>query len=112
MPKRERYLWVCQNERDPSNPKGCCKIRGSETIRDMLKVGTVKRGLRKRVRIMEGSCLDLCWMGPAIAVMPDNVFYGNVRVEDVDEILDSLENGTVVERLVVPPELFDDPGGS
>jgi (2Fe-2S) ferredoxin len=61
---------------------------------------------------MEGSCLDLCWMGPAIAVMPDNVFYGNVRVEDVDEILDSLENGTVVERLVVPPELFDDPGGS
>ncbi len=50
-------------------------------------------------------------MGPAIAVMPDNVFYGNVKLEDVDEILDSLEKGTIVERLVVPDELFDDPEG-
>jgi len=109
MPKRERYLWVCQNERAADNPKGCCKLKESQEIRDQLKVGTVKRGMRKRVRVMEGSCLDLCWMGPAIAVMPDNVFYGNVKVEDVEEILDSLENGTVVERLVVPPHLFDDP---
>ncbi len=111
MPKRERYLWVCQNERAPDNPKGSCARKNSKAIRDRLKVGTVKRGLRKQIRVMEGSCMDLCWVGPTIAVMPDNVFYGNVKVEDVDEILDSLENGTIVERLVVPDELFDDPKG-
>ncbi|MCA9581418.1 MAG: (2Fe-2S) ferredoxin domain-containing protein [Myxococcales bacterium] len=110
MPKRERYLWVCTNERDAENPKGCCSRGGAEEIRNQLKVGLVKRRLVKNVRVCESSCLDLCWAGPAVAVMPDNVFYGRVRPEDVPEILDSLEQGTVVERLVLGPEAFDDPG--
>lgn len=112
MPKREQYLFVCQNERAADNPKGCCKAADSKAIRDQLKVGMVKRGLHRKVRILESSCLDLCWMAPAIAVMPGGVFYGKVKLEDVPEILDSLESGTVVDRLVVPQELFDDPARS
>jgi (2Fe-2S) ferredoxin len=76
----------------------------------MLKAGVVKRGLRKRVRVSNSGCLDLCWVGATVAVMPDGVFYRGVTKEDVPEILDSLERGTVVERLVVPGNLFDDPG--
>jgi (2Fe-2S) ferredoxin len=49
-------------------------------------------------------------VGPAIAVMPDHAFYGRVKLEDVDEILDALERGTLVDRLVVPDAMFDDPG--
>jgi (2Fe-2S) ferredoxin len=96
MPKRERYLFVCQNERAPDNPKGCCRRKGSKEIYEALKVGLVKRGLRKRFRV---------------SVMPDRVFYGNVTLDDVDPILDSLEQDAVVERLVVPEALFDDPAG-
>lgn len=109
MPKRERYLWVCINQRDPDNPKGCCTRNGSKDIQNALKVGLVKRGIRKRFRVCESSCLDLCWEGPAMAVMPDGVFYGGVKKEDVPEILDSLENGTIVERLLIPEHRFDDP---
>ena len=108
MPKRHRYLWVCVNERDPDNPKGCCTRSGGKDIRNALKVGLVKRGLRKRFRVCESSCLDLCWNGPAMAVMPDGVFYGNVSPDDVPDILDSLENDTLVERLIIPPEGFDE----
>ncbi len=104
MPKRERYLWVCQNERPPGHPKGCCMERGAGPILDRLKSGLAERGLHRRFRVMSSGCLDLCWVGPAIAVMPDGVFYGRVRLEDVPEILDSLERGTVVTRLVVPDE--------
>jgi len=107
--KRERYLFVCVNERAPDNPKGSCAQKGSKALRDQLKAGIVKRGLRKKVRVMEASCLDLCWVGCSMAVMPDDVFYGHVTPGDVEEILDSLEKGTIVERLVVPDELFDDP---
>ena len=109
MPKRERYLFVCQNERPADNPKGSCRAKGSKEIYEALKVGLVKRGLRKRLRVCESSCLDLCWTGPSIAVMPDRVFYGEVTLGDVEPILDSLERGDIVERLVVPDRLFDDP---
>lgn len=109
MPKRERYLFVCMNEREADNPKGSCMASGAKAIHDQLKVGLVKRGLRKRLRVCESSCLDLCWVGATVAVMPDNVFYGKVTVADVPDILDALEKGTLVERLIVPNEQFDEP---
>ena len=48
-------------------------------------------------------------MGPTIAVEPDNYFYGHVQLADVPEIVDALEKGERVERLVVRPEQFDEP---
>ena len=42
MPKRERYLFVCQNERAPDNPKGSCRAKGSQEIYEALKVGLVQ----------------------------------------------------------------------
>ena len=108
MPQRERYLWICINERPPENPKGSCAAKGSKELQEALKKGIATRGLRLKVRACESSCLDLCWVGPSIAVMPDQVFYGRVKHEDVGEILDSLEQGTVVERLRLSPEDFDE----
>ena len=109
MPKRERYLWVCTNERAPNHPTGSCAAEGSRELLDALKKGSAERGLKKRVRVCGSTCLDLCWAGPAIAVMPDGVFYGRVKPSDVPEILASLEAGITVERLVLPDRDFDSP---
>lgn len=109
MPKRERYLWVCTNERPAGHPSGSCAAGGSRELLDLLKVGVAERGLRSRVRVCGSTCLDLCSAGPAVALMPDHVFYGGVTVDDVPEVLDSLESGAVVERLVLPAEKFDQP---
>ena len=107
--KRERYLWVCQNERPPGHPKGCCLEGGADVVLDRLKAGLFDRKAHRRVRAMASGCMDLCWVGPTVAVMPDMVFYGGVTPEDVPEILDALERGTVVDRLVVPAEQFTAP---
>jgi (2Fe-2S) ferredoxin len=109
MPKRERYLWVCTNERAKGHPKGCCGSKGSKAISDALKAGLARRGIHRKFRVMQSSCMDLCWIGPTVAVSPDDVFYGRLKPSDVEEILDSLESGRPVERLMVPIELFDDP---
>ncbi len=109
VPKRERYLFVCENRRADGDPKGSCARRGSTEIKEKLKELTVERGMRKKVRVCGATCLDLCWVGVSIGVMPDNVFYGNVTLADVPEIVDALEKGTLVDRLVLPPNLFDDP---
>lgn len=75
-------------------------------LKDMLK----KRGLAEtEVRACTSSCLDTCWVGPVIAVEPDNYFYGRVTPADLPEIVDAIEQGTRIERLVLAPSDFIEP---
>lgn len=108
--KRERYLFVCINRRPDGTPKGCCAVRGAVEIHAKLKALLKERGLAStRVRPCTSSCLDTCWAGPAISVMPDGYFYGRVTLEDVEEIVSAFERGERVERLVLEPKDFIEP---
>lgn len=109
VPQRRRYLFVCVNRRPDGTPKGSCAGSGSVEIHAALKAELGARGLVKtEVRACTSSCLDLCWVGPAIAVEPDGYFYGRVTLADVPEIADALQRGERVERLVLPQEDFDE----
>lgn len=109
MAQRNRYLFVCVNRRPDGNPKGSCAASGGEQLHAALKQEVFARGLAKtEVRTCSSSCLDVCWVGPAIAVEPDGYFYGRVQPGDVREIVDALQNGGRVERLVLPPRDFDE----
>lgn len=108
MPRRDRYVFVCTNRRAEGNPKGSCAQKGSEALKDRLKMVARDRGLDARVRVMTSGCQDLCHVGATVSVWPDGVFYGRVTLEDVDDIVDChLAKGEVVERLVVPDPDFD-----
>jgi (2Fe-2S) ferredoxin len=94
------HVFVCENRRDPGDPRGCCAAKGSEAIRAALKDELARRGLKKEVRANGAGCLDACAFGPSIVVYPEGVWYGGVTVEDVPEIVEShLVNGVPVERL-------------
>jgi (2Fe-2S) ferredoxin len=109
VPQRNRYLFVCTNRRPDGNPKGSCAARGSVEIHAALQRALFERGLNKvEARACTSGCLDTCWAGPSIAVQPDNYFYGRVTLADVPEIVDALARGGRVERLVLPPEDFDE----
>lgn len=106
--RRKRYLFVCANRRPDGTPKGSCAQRGSAPLHAALKAELVARDMAQtEVRACTASCLDTCWAGPAIAVMPDGYFYGRVRQEDVTEIVNALADDRRVERLVLGPEDFD-----
>ncbi len=108
MAQRRRYLFVCVNRRPHGTPKGSCATRGSEALHAALKSEIAARGLAKtEVRACSSSCLDVCWAGPAILIAPDRVVYGRVRESDVAEIVDALERGALVERLVLGPEDYE-----
>lgn len=105
MPQRERYLFVCTNRRDTNHEKGSCAEKGSEAVRLALKEALAARGLAKvKARACSASCLDQCSSGICILVEPDHFFYGRVKLEDVPEIVDGIEKGRCVERLVLTPE--------
>lgn len=105
MPQRQRYLFVCNNRRPDDNPKGSCASKGSEEIQQALKAELAKRGLAKLgARACTSSCLDQCASGVTVLVEPDHFFYGHVTVADVPAIVDALEHGGRVERLVLSEE--------
>ena len=101
----ERQVFVCVNERDPSNPRGCCKAKGAAAVRARLKSELAQRGLKGKVRANNSGCLDYCEHGVTMVVYPEQVWYGGVTVEDVDEIIERhVLGGEFVERLMLPDQ--------
>jgi (2Fe-2S) ferredoxin len=104
---RKRYVFVCVNRRPDGTPRGSCAARGSVELHAKLKQMLKERGLAEtEVRACTSSCLDTCWAGPSICVEPDHYYYGRVKPDDLEEIVDALANNRRVERLVLTPEDF------
>jgi NADH-quinone oxidoreductase subunit F len=58
-------------------------------------------GLSAYNQVIETGCLGPCAVGPVVLVYPDGVFYQNVKLEDVKEIVsEHLQKGRIVNRLV------------
>lgn len=94
---------MCVNERPADHPKGCCKAKGGVEVRDEIKTQLAARGLAATVRANNAGCLDQCAQGVAVVVYPEQVWYGNVTVADVAELIDQhIVNGKAVERLMLP----------
>lgn len=100
----ERHVFVCANERPAGHPRGCCKGKGSEKLRDYLKARVKEMGL-ERVRINSAGCLDRCELGPTVVIYPEGVWYSPKNTADMDEILKvHLIGGGRVRRLMLLPD--------
>ena len=100
MPPYERHVFVCVNERDASDKRGCCSSKDAAEVRSRLKKLAHDAGLRGRVRINGAGCLDQCAQGVTLVVYPEAVWYGRVTPEDVDELFrEHVLEGRPVERL-------------
>jgi (2Fe-2S) ferredoxin len=100
MPKFEKHIFVCGNNRPAGHPRGCCDPTSEARLQKLFKQKLAERGLKGKVRANQAGCLDQCEHGPNIVVYPDAVWYGHVTEGDVDEIVDShIVGGRPVERL-------------
>lgn len=60
------------------------------------------RGLNAEIRAQKTGCMETCELGPSVVIYPEGVFYGDVQLDDVEEIVsEHLENNRIVERLVM-----------
>jgi (2Fe-2S) ferredoxin len=56
------------------------------------------------VRANAAGCLDACERGIAAVVYPEGAWYGEIKLEDVEEIVrEHFVNGRPVERLKLQP---------
>lgn len=108
MAKFTKHIFICTNQRPPDNPKRCCNPSGQGELAAAFKVKLAERGLQKRVRSNKSGCLDQCDHGPTVVVYPEAVWYGTVKPEDVDEIIEShIVGGVPVERLMIPDDCLN-----
>ncbi len=86
-----------------------CMANGSMRIFHRFQEVVQSRGLSVTVALekedtdymlVESGCQGFCQMGPLVTLYPENVLYTKVREEDVEDIVDSMVNGTHVERLL------------
>jgi (2Fe-2S) ferredoxin len=110
MPKFEKHIFICINQRPEGSPRPCCNPSGTGELQWIFKQKLAERGLKYRVRANKSGCLDQCEHGPNVVVYPDAVWYGRVSAADVDEIIEShILGGKPVERLVLPDSCINTP---
>jgi (2Fe-2S) ferredoxin len=104
MAKFHKHIFICTNEREPGDARGCCKAKGSLEVAEAFKKKLHAAGLKRIVRANKAGCLDQCAHGVTVVIYPEQVWYGHVTVADVPEIVDAIAQGRVVERLRIPDE--------
>ena len=108
MPKFERHIFVCGNQRPAGHPRGCCDPTAKAELQKLFKQKLAERGLKGKVRANQSGCLDQCEHGPNLVVYPEAVWYGGVTLADVDEIVEShIVSGKPVERLRLRDECLN-----
>lgn len=99
-PPYDRHVFICMNERPADSPRGDCVRKGAPQVLERFKVLVETLKLKPAIRAQKCGCLDTCESGVSVVVYPEAVWYRNVTVADVDEIVDShLVRGVPVERL-------------
>ena len=100
MPAFEKHIFICTNQRPAGHPRGCCNPSGEGELHRAFKAALAQRGIKAKVRSNKAGCLDQCEHGPNVVVYPEGVWYGNVSLGDVEEIIDShILGNRPVERL-------------
>jgi (2Fe-2S) ferredoxin len=95
----DRHIFVCTNQRTGSEKLSCGEAHGLDLVAEFKKqIKDMKLDIK--VRTNRAGCLGICDLGPTVAIYPEGVFYVNVQLPDVKEIVDShVLNGKPVERL-------------
>jgi (2Fe-2S) ferredoxin len=107
MPKPEKLIFVCSNQRPPGHPRGSCNERGAREILMKFSELLDAKGLWGKVLLSTTSCLGPCYEGPVVSILPDNIWYGNLQSRDVENIVeDHIINGKPLEKLQIPDDAW------
>ena len=84
----KKLVLVCTNCKDEGK---CCAGEGSEPIRDAIKAKV--KALSLPVRVSKSGCMGMCPTGPTVVIMPDDLWFSDVTMGDVDRIVSLLGGG-------------------
>jgi len=78
-----------------------CRASGAEAVVDAFLDEIERRELQISVELKETGCHGFCERGPVVVIRPKQIFYQQVKPEDVPEIIsETVLKGKVIERLL------------
>jgi NADH-quinone oxidoreductase subunit F len=79
-----------------------CRALGARGVAAKFRETLKSSSLDKKVAVVETGCIGMCARAPVVLIEPQELLYGGVEPEDVEEIItETIQNGKVVERLAV-----------
>lgn len=100
MKKPTFHILVCNSYRISTEAHGACNRKNAPDLIRYLTENAADRGLN--VVVTGTGCLNLCSQGPVMVIHPSNTWYGGITTEEqMDEILDSLEDGTTLPKYII-----------
>lgn len=111
MKRFDKHIFICENQREENHPRGSCAAKNSAELTNKFKTRLKELGLNSAIRANKSGCLDACEFGPIVLVYPEQIWYGGVKLEDVEEIIqEHLIKNKPVERLLIKDKRFNRDG--
>lgn len=108
MKRFEKHIFICENKRPDNHPRGCCSAKNSAAVKELFKKRLKELGLNTNVRVNTAGCLDACEHGVTMVIYPEQIWYGRVTTDDVEEIIQQhLIKNIPVERLKIKDAKFN-----
>ncbi len=84
----KKHIFVCVNEKEDKSKDFCNKVGGSD-IYFKLKEAVAQKGLTGTVYVTRTRCLGFCNpVGTTIAIYPSGRWYHQVKLGEVNAIID------------------------
>jgi NADH:ubiquinone oxidoreductase subunit F (NADH-binding)/NAD-dependent dihydropyrimidine dehydrogenase PreA subunit/(2Fe-2S) ferredoxin len=77
-----------------------CVAFGSYAVQDALREEIQKRGLEDKIELKATGCHGFCEKGPVTVILPEETLYVSLKPSDAPEIIDGIEQGTLIDRLL------------
>lgn len=107
MPKPNKHVFVCTQQRPPGHPRGSCTQHGCAEVYEEFLQQLQQRNLFSSIQVTATGCMGPCSEGPSVLVYPEGIMYGEVKKSDVAAIFDQhLLGGEPLDRLKVAAELW------
>ena len=107
MPKPEKHVFVCTQQRPDGHPRGSCQSKGAAEVAEEFWFQLQARNLLGKIALTTTGCFGPCGIGPNVLVYPEGVLYSSLKREDVAGIVENhLVNDQVVEALKAPADVW------
>jgi len=107
MPRPQRHVFVCTQNRPAGHPRGSCAQKGATDVLQAFWKELQERNLYAAIAVTYSGCLGPCDQGTNVLVYPEGVLYRGVQTADVAEIFTAhLIEGRPVERLIAPAAVW------
>jgi (2Fe-2S) ferredoxin len=107
MPRPEKHVFVCTQNRPEGHPRGSCGANGCAEVMNEFMNEIQSRNLFEKIALTNTGCMGPCMLGPSVLVYPEGIMYGRITKANVKTIVDEhLLGGKPVAALQVPPEIW------